>query len=385
MEYKRLSEVAYFSDKKTKIIAQDSYVSTENMIPNKGGVDVIESLPELSSASQYFPSDILLSNIRPYFKKIWFSNRQGSCSNDVLIIKTKSGYYPKFLYYVLSSDTFFEYDTVTSKGTKMPRGTKNAIMKYFVPNMPLSKQKKIAGILSAYDALIENNNKRIKIFERMAENLYSHFFSYEKIIDCSTEIRLTDIIKYVRGLSYSSEEIECEEGYDLINLKNINAYGGYRFDGTKKYLGKYRTDQIVEDGDLIMGITDMTQDRRTVGYVALIPYICNLSIITADLIRIESKIDKLFLYGMFRYGNLSKYISNFANGSNVLHLKPQSLHNVKILLPKQELIDKYVILVSPVFSIINNLSRQNPILIRQRDALLPRLMSGKLEVKTENE
>jgi len=163
-------------------------------------------------------------------------------------------------------------------------------------------------------------------------------------------------------------------------LKNIQAFGGFRLDGTKRYNGQYKKEQVVKEGDLIMGVTDMTQDRRTVGSVALIPNISNLSVISADLIKLNSVIDNVFLYALFRWGNVSKYISQFANGANVLHLRPQVLKNVKVLLPQQILIDKFVSVVKPMIGMINKLNTENESLSRQRDLLLPRLMSGKLEI-----
>lgn len=256
--------------------------------------------------------------------------------------------------------------------------TKVAKLKVEMPSLPI--QRRIASILSAYDNLIENNNRQIRLLEQMAENLYKEWFAFHKIKDTSKEVRLADIVFYSRGLSYSSEEIDCEEGNDLINLKNIQGYGGFRLDGTKKYDGRYKEEQVVKEGDLIMGVTDMTQDRRTVGSVALIPNISNLSVISADLIKLTSEIDNVYLYAMFRWGNVSKYISQFANGANVLHLKPQVLKNIKVILPPKDLIDKYVSTVKPMVETINKLNTENDLLSRQRDLLLPRLMSGKLEV-----
>lgn len=249
--------------------------------------------------------------------------------------------------------------------------------------LELKDQHRIASILSTYDTFIENNTKRIRLLEKMAENLYKEWFSYGKIIKGGTIVRLTDIIQITRGLSYSTAEIDCEEGLDLINLKNIQAYGGFRYDGTKKFCGKYKNEQIVCEGDLVMGVTDMTQDRRTVGSVALIPKTDKLSVISADLIKISSSISSVFLFGMFKYGNVSKYVAQFANGANVLHLRPKALHNIKVLLPNPNLINKYVDIVSPMVAEMNKLYVLSEKLARQRDLLLPRLMSGKLEVKEE--
>ena len=380
MNYLKLSDCAYYSKLRTTNITVDNYITTDNMIPNKGGIRIADSIPNQRTASKYEVNDILISNIRPYFKKIWLANREGSCSNDVLVIKNKESYLPQFLYYVLSDNNFFNYDTVTSKGTKMPRGTPDAIMKYLVPDVNIEMQEKISTILSKYDSLIINNNKRISILERMAEEIYKNLFAYHKIKNYSEEKRLEEILDFQRGISYSSEEIDCEEGNNLINLKNINAYGGFRRDGTKKYNGKYKDSQIVKSGDLIMGVTDMTQDRRTVGSVALVPTIESASVISADLVKVNSKIDNTFLYAMFKYGNLSMYISQFANGANVLHLKPQVISNVKVQLPNIELINSYVKVAKPIIDEIDKLNLQNDNLVIQRDLLLPRLMSGKLEI-----
>lgn len=287
-----------------------------------------------------------------------------------------------YLYYYLLHQTPFYLGGVN--GATMVHITKKNMEKktVYIPSS-LNVQHRIASILSTYDSLIENNTKRIRLFEKMAENLYKEWFSYGKIIKGGTIVRLTDIIQITRGLSYSTAEIDCEEGLDLINLKNIQAYGGFRYDGTKKFCGKYKNEQIVCEGDLVMGVTDMTQDRRTVGSVALIPKTDKLSVISADLIKISSSISSVFLFGMFKYGNVSKNVAQFANGANVLHLRPKALHNIKVLLPNPNLINKYVDIVSPMVAEMNKLYVLSEKLARQRDLLLPRLMSGKLEVKEE--
>ena len=296
--------------------------------------------------------------------------------NTTLYVKDFKGNYPRYVYYFLKTMHLEQYNA----GAGVPTLNQNHLHSLKIEIHEKGHQCRIASILSAYDNLIENNNRRIRLLEQMAENLYKEWFAYHHIVESSKEIRLTDIVSIHRGLSYSSEEIECEEGNDLINLKNIQAFGGFRLEGTKKYNGKYKAEQVVKEGDLVMGVTDMTQDRRTVGSVALIPNISNLSVISADLIKLESTIDNVFLYAMFRWGKVSKYISQFANGANVLHLRPQILKNIKVLLPKKELIDQYVSTVKPMIETINKLNTETANLTRQRDLLLPRLMSGKLEV-----
>jgi type I restriction enzyme S subunit len=141
------------------LLTPSTYISTENMISNKGGITTATTLPTIPQTQEYRKGDVLVSNIRPYFKKIWKAKFDGGCSNDVLVFAAKDGTDPDFLYYVLADDTFFEYSMAISKGTKMPRGDKASIMRYQVPSVELPKQRRIASILRSLDEKIELNTE----------------------------------------------------------------------------------------------------------------------------------------------------------------------------------------------------------------------------------
>lgn len=160
MKY-NLSDICDYAKGKVDITALDEsiYISTENMTPNKGGICKASSLPTTQQTQSFSEGDVLVSNIRPYFKKIWFAEFAGGCSNDVLVFRAKAGVSNRFLYYILADDAFFEYAMVTSKGTKMPRGDKTAIMKYGIPHYTYEEQRKIAEILEIFDRKIQLNNK----------------------------------------------------------------------------------------------------------------------------------------------------------------------------------------------------------------------------------
>lgn len=340
---------------------------------NRGDV-----LLSLTGSHMNQPNSVVGRSCRNYSDRLYLLNQRAGK------IVPKNNASLSYIYYVLQTQAMKEMICCRAYGAANQVNVSPKSIMSIKWNFPSSDvQHSIASILSTYDTLIENNTKRIRLLEKMAENLYKEWFSYGKIIKGGTIVRLTDIIQITRGLSYSTAEIDCEEGLDLINLKNIQAYGGFRYDGTKKFCGKYKNEQIVCEGDLVMGVTDMTQDRRTVGSVALIPKTDKLSVISADLIKISSSISSVFLFGMFKYGNVSKYVAQFANGANVLHLRPKALHNIKVLLPNPNLINKYVDIVSPMVAEMNKLYVLSEKLARQRDLLLPRLMSGKLEVKEE--
>ena len=158
MKYK-LSEISEYAKGKISVLTLDEniYISTENMLPNKGGITQAASLPAQEQTQAFLKNDVLVSNIRPYFKKIWYATFDGGCSNDILVFRAKDGVNSQFLYYVLSNDSFFYYSMATSKGTKMPRGDKKAIMEYEVPKFSPEEHGKIASILAAIDEKIETN------------------------------------------------------------------------------------------------------------------------------------------------------------------------------------------------------------------------------------
>ena len=157
----KLSDICEFVKGKVAVstLTKLNYISTENMLPNRGGIGEAATLPSTDTTQVYSAGDILVSNIRPYFKKIWVANTNGGCSNDILVFRAKQGVNPIYLYYILSDDKFFNYATATSKGTKMPRGDRSAIMEYEIEERSRKEQDNIASILYAIDKKIELNNK----------------------------------------------------------------------------------------------------------------------------------------------------------------------------------------------------------------------------------
>ena len=157
----KLEDICAFRKGKVSVsnLTSKTYISTENMLPNKGGITKASSLPAVELTQEYKKGDVLVSNIRPYFKKIWQAKYDGGCSNDVLVFQGNSNIDRDFLYYVLADDDFFTYSMATSKGTKMPRGDKTSIMQYEVPLIDLQVQKKIASVLKALDEKIKLNKE----------------------------------------------------------------------------------------------------------------------------------------------------------------------------------------------------------------------------------
>ena len=143
---------------KTEDFDVSNYVSTENLLQQKKGVMPYLSDISYASVKEYLVNDILVSNIRPYLKKIWLSDKNAGCSSDVLVVRCKANglITPSFAYYPLSDDKFFSYATDTAIGTKMPRGDKKAIREYkFALPSSTDEQVRISKTIRDFDKYIE--------------------------------------------------------------------------------------------------------------------------------------------------------------------------------------------------------------------------------------
>ncbi|OTP86773.1 type I restriction endonuclease subunit S, partial [Gilliamella apicola] len=133
----RLKDCAFYVSQKinSEILDKNTYVSTENILQNRLGKTIASFTPKNNTKVTHFkPKDILIANIRPYLKKIWFANHEGGCSADVLVLRAKSHTDSSFLYYSLFRDDFFSYIMKGAKGTRMPRGDKEQILNFNIPN-----------------------------------------------------------------------------------------------------------------------------------------------------------------------------------------------------------------------------------------------------------
>lgn len=182
----KLSEIANYSSDKISIseLNNDTYYSTENMLPNKAGVEAASTIPNVIQTTRCFPGETIISNIRPYFKKIYYcTEEKAGCSTDVLCFKPITENYSEYLYQILYSDKFFDYMVLGSKGTKMPRGDKQQIMNYeiVIPNDEYIFR--FASISKQILRKIDSNRKENKKLSSIRDILLPKLMSRELEID----------------------------------------------------------------------------------------------------------------------------------------------------------------------------------------------------------
>ena len=298
----------------------------------------------------------------------------------------------RYLFYLTSLPEIVGWLVNHAKGTTM-LNLNTAILSSLplVIERNLEKQRRIAEVLSAYDELIENKRRQIKLLEEAAQRLYKEWFIDLKfpghettpIVDGLPEGwergTLLTLVDVVRGCSYSSDEIIQGEK-TLINLGNLTPFGGFRFGYEKPFSGKSRENQLVAKGDVVMGLTE--QAIGLAGYAALLPTVPDGSVISADLVKIAPKqgVPAEFVYALLRYGRLSELISPLANGTKIKHLRPQSLSRVTTQIPSIELMQRYAAVVCPAYEQVDVYQQQVAAAREARDRLLPKLMSGEIEV-----
>lgn len=368
------------------------YISTDNMVPNRGGIIDCESLPKANRVTRYEPGDILISNIRPYFKKIWFADRISGCSNDVIVFRTNNdNWNKKFLYYALSQDKFFDFMMASANGTKMPRGNKEIIPDFLIADYDIKRQTRIADILSAYDDLIKNNQQQIKLLEEATQRLYKewfvdlHFPEYgsAEVIDGVPEgwkrTKIGEFLHVKSGYAFKSSWWQ-DAGYPVVKIKNIvnNTIDTSNID----YVSPEYTQKIPEfklhKGDIVIAMTG-----ATIGKIGLIPEVQNL--------YTNQRVGKVFYNKeltnptpfVFCYYSqkcvLDQIIALSSSSSAQPNISGKQLESFEII-ANIETINKFGQVMQPVFDTIICLYKQIQLLIEARDRLLPKLMSGEIEV-----
>ncbi|MEK6804661.1 MAG: restriction endonuclease subunit S [Nitrospirota bacterium] len=176
-----LGKVAGFVNEKVPLaqVPLENYVSTENILPDYGGVGRASKLPTTGSVTRFRPNDTLVSNIRPYLKKVWVADKEGGASNDVIVIRAKQRLLAQYFSCLLKNDAFIDYVMTGAKGVKMPRGDISSMKAYptLYPSKP--EQQKIAECLSSVDELIAAQARKLDALKTHKKWLMQQLFPRE--------------------------------------------------------------------------------------------------------------------------------------------------------------------------------------------------------------
>jgi type I restriction enzyme S subunit len=361
-----------------------------------GSYAVISSSGPKSTHSQYMvegPGVVI--GRKGTLGSVFFSADAFWPHDTTLWIKDFHGNEARFAYYFLQTMGFERLDA----GASNPTLNRNHIHTIPVKWPPLDEQRRIAGILSAYDDLIENCQRRIRILEEMARRLYREWFVHFRypghesiplvdsplgVVPQGWTVRpLGEVATVHRGRSYRSEELADEGGVPFLNLKCLDRDGGFRRSGIKCFNGKVKPEHWARKGDVVMAVTDMTQERRIVARAARVPTLDGgQAVFSMDLVRIEPVpgVDKDFLYAFLRFSGFADEVKNHANGANVLHLSPDRIRDYLAVWPASAPVNRAGTSFGAMFENIDTLENQAANLRRTRDLLLPKLLMPSEEI-----
>lgn len=302
---------------------------------------------------------------------------------DGFLIEPKENINHDFLYYLMKSHES-ELQGLQG-GSAIPHVTPDIINNIivYIPNIYI--QEYIANILSTYDDLIENNNRQIKLLEEAAQRLYKewfvdlHFPGYEncKIVDGLPEGWHKDTvdskITLLSGYAFKSSDFVVKGQYKIVTIKNVKDGD---FDGNNVSLIdeiplKMPKHCVLEEGDILLSLTG------NVGRVCLV-YGDNY-LLNQRVAKLKSDIPG-FAYCLFRSRDMFDEMNNLANGAAQQNLSPIRTGKVEVCFPSDGIIRRFETTVKPMIDQEIELNKMNVVLTEARDRLLPKLMSGEIEV-----
>lgn len=194
-------------------------------------------------------------------------------------------------------------------------------------------------------------------------------------------------LNVTKGKSYKSSELE-PSSTALVTLKSFKRGGGYRFDGLKPFTGDFKPEEVVESGDLIVSFTDVTQAADVIGKPAIVmsnpDYLTLVASLDVGIVRTsDSRLGKNYLYQLFSTSTFKNHIDGYTNGTTVLHLGKDALEDFMVPLPSKKLISLFESFGTSIIDLVQSLYLEKLCLEQIRDALLPRLISGELQIPEE--
>ena len=392
----KLSDIATFVEDKisSNSISLADYVTTDSLLPNKEGKTFATNLPPVvCSLTHYREGDVLVANIRPYLKKVWLANKEGGASTDVLVFRVKESNKSSFLYAVLLQDRFFEYAMKGAKGSKMPRGDKEQIMRYELPTFSPQEQENIGNIIISITKKMQLNRSLNHNLEAIAKQLYDYWFvqfdfpntegkpyksSGEKMVwneKLKREIpeewhcgNLFEIATFTNGLA--CQKFRPKDGeVPLPVIKIREMHDGISSD-TEEVSPNIPESVKVYNGDVLFSWSASLE---------VMLWACGLGGLNQHIFKVTSANDfpkSFYYFQLLNYVDVFKKMAE-ARKTTMGHITQDHLQQSTIAIPdNKDIVDKFEKRISPIFAQMVKLQEEIQQLSKQRDELLPLLMNG---------
>ena len=373
----KLNDIAEFVTDKisSSSISLDRYVTTDSLLQNRRGRETAQNLPPIPCAlTHYRQGDVLVANIRPYLKKVWYADSEGGCSSDVLAFRAKNGHCSSFLYTVLMQDAFFDYAMSGAKGSKMPRGDKDQIMRYELPTLTPMEEENIGNMMVDIMSKININRQINDNLEAMAKQLYDYWFVQ---FDFPNEEGKP--YKSSGGAMVWNEKLKRKipQGWIASNYTDLFTIGnGQTMPQNEGFIPAYGGNGIVKMVE-ISNYPACIIIGRVGANCGSIHYSKVPCWVSDNAISVCSKNDdwQPFLFYSFRLYNLSKN----KGGSSQPLITHEALKHLYFPMSEKH-INQFCHIVNELQDLIYSNQQEILKLIKQRDELLPLLMNGQATV-----
>lgn len=406
----QLCEIAYFVTDKIpleKVLLTD-YVTTDSLLPNKEGRCVAQNLPPQKCAlTHYKCGDVLVANIRPYLKKIWFADREGGASADVLVFRAKSGHSQEFLYASLLQDTFYDYVMKGKKGSKMPRGDRDQIMRYSIPKLSLAEEACIGNMILSFCTKINVSRRINDNLEAMAKQLYDYWFvqfdfpneegkpykssggamvwneKLKREIPVGWSVKNLGQIatSYQQGLIRSNNQLSTDSKYGYLKMGDLDGKGQYTLQGlTRTNATNEEVDLYsLHKGDFLINVRN---SKEIVGKTCLIGYVERNTLYNHMLVRLDFKdVSTFYMNLLFNSEFMYKALDGLKQGTTtVIALYQSDLYRLPILIPAPCVMERFLKITDSILDQKEIISHEIAELTKQRNELLPLLMNGQATV-----
>ena len=411
----RLSDIAiYVKDKiNSSNISLEEYVTTDCILQNKRGREIATNLPpQPCSLIHYKPGDVLIANIRPYLKKIWYADMEGGASSDVLVFRAKEGHSSEYLFAALLQDTFFDYVMQGTKGSKMPRGDKEQIMRYEMPTLSISEES-IGKFILDINKKLHLNEQINQNLEALAKQLYYYWFvqfdfpneegkpykssggkmkySDELQMDIPEAWNVCRLSEFIcknntgdwGADEYSAKtptEVGCIRGADIVKLNGL----------PKRYIKESNKTKLLAEWDVVIEVSGGSPVQATGRSAFITPGVIkrNGGKLTC------SNFCHAFSFSDFRYSSYFIYIWKMFYDNNIMFNYEGKTSGIKNFMTETFLANKWVKApeeiayiffnrVKELYAKIDANIEENNYLIKQRGELLPLLMNGQVSLNSD--
>ena len=383
----QLSKIAYLVTDKIPMedVPLTNYVTTDSLLPNKKGRCFAQNLPPQKCVLTHYKSgDVLVANIRPYLKKIWLADREGGASADVLVFRARPGHSQGFIYASLLQDSFYDYAMKGKKGSKMPRGDKDQIMRYSIPKLSLAEEACIGNMILSFCTKINVNRLINDNLEAMARQLYDYWFVQ---FDFPNEEGKP--YKSSGGAMVWNEKLKREipQGWNdcilgeicdmyqpkTLGLNDLSEDSEYKVYGANGIIGHYSLYNH-ENSEIAMACRG--NSCGTINRTSPKSWITG----NAMVIKFRNKeIHNEYIKQALKYANVKGAIS----GSGQPQLTRENLSLLKMTQPNYAILEAFSKKVAAIVAMELEIEEQNDNLTKQRDELLPLLMSGQASVNSD--